>query len=73
MVSFNATVSTAPMRDLGADLVGPQALTDSNRFVVSMVCRFSRWSVFVAVPDATADHLQHLVLPLRDPTAHHQR
>ena len=41
MVTFNAT---APMQDLGVDLVGPLALTDSgNRFVVSMVCRFSRW------------------------------
>ena len=53
MVTFNATT---PMQDLGVDLVGPLALTDSgNRFVVSMVCRFSRWCEFVAVPDATAE------------------
>ena len=70
MVTFNAT---APMQDLGVDLVGPLALTDSgNRFVVSMVlsvCRFSMWCEFVAVPDATAETVADVISSSSTPGA----
>ena len=52
----NAPVATRPFESVSMDFIGPLIGTDSgNKYILSIICLFSRFTVLHAVPDKSTD------------------